>query len=128
INHKLRTFREKAREKLKSEKGVKLRKKRCAEVEQVFGQIKSNKGFNRFLLRGLEKASIEIGLISIAHNIQKFFKWLQDSENIGSIVVFCKNKYRNFFFDRNNKKRRPKIIEFGNIQKNSNNIRTKIAA
>lgn len=112
VNHRLRELRKQAKERLTSEKGVKLRKQRCAEVEQVFGQIKSNKGFNRFLLRGLDKVSIEIGLISIAHNIQKLFKWLQDPENIGTIIDFCINGARNFFFFGNNSKKGTKIAEF----------------
>jgi hypothetical protein len=40
-------------------------------VEAVFGNIKQNKRFKRFMLRGLEKTEIEIGLLSIAHNIAK---------------------------------------------------------
>lgn len=128
VNHKLRGYKKQASERLKTEKGVKLRKQRCVEVEQVFGQIKSNKGFNRFLLRGLEKVSIEIGLISIAHNVQKLLKWLQDPDNIGKLVAFCENKCRIFFFARNNKKNRPKNIEFGKIKKNDPNNRIKIAA
>lgn len=128
VSHKLRGYKKQAKEKLKSEKGVKLRKRRCAEVEQVFGQIKSNKGFNRFLLRGLEKVSIEIGLVSIAHNIQKFFKWLQEPENKGCFSFNCKNKCQNYLFGKNNKKSRLKIIELGKIQKNWPDIGIKIAA
>jgi hypothetical protein len=44
------------------------------EVESIFGQIKHNKGFRLFLLRGLEKVEIEFGLIAIAHNLQKLWK------------------------------------------------------
>jgi transposase len=128
LNHKLRRYREQARERLKSEKGVKLRKQRCAEVEQVFGQIKSNKEFNRFLLRGLEKVSIEIGLVSIAHNIQKLFKWLQKPENIASFVTFWRNEYQFFIFARNYKKRRPKIVEFDQNRKFDTKFKIKIAA
>jgi len=40
-------------------------------VEAVFGNVKYNHGFKRFLLRGLEKTEIEAGLISLAHNIRK---------------------------------------------------------
>jgi transposase len=56
---------------LKSEKGLFLRSKRPVDVESVFGHIKYNRGFKRFLLRGIENVSTEWGLISIAHN---FFK------------------------------------------------------
>jgi hypothetical protein len=33
--------------------------------------IKGNFGVRRFLLRGLEKVKIELGLYSIAHNMRK---------------------------------------------------------
>ena len=54
-----------------SEEGVEKRKQRW-KVEAVFGNIKQNKGFKRFFLRGLEKVNTEIGLIAIAHNLQRF--------------------------------------------------------
>ena len=44
------------------------------EVESVFGQIKQSRGYTRFLLRGLKKVEIELGLVSMAHN---FLKWHQ---------------------------------------------------
>jgi transposase len=71
INEQLNKYREKARELLKSEKGIACRKNRCVEVEPVFGNIKQNKGFKRFLLRGIEKVAIETGLIFLAHNLKK---------------------------------------------------------
>lgn len=61
----------KARENLNSEKGIELRKKRCVEVESVFGQIKQDSAFRRFSLRGLEKVNLEWGLVCLAHNIKK---------------------------------------------------------
>ena len=48
INLKQNELRTEARERLLSEEGVKLRKKRCTEPESVFGQIKWNSGFKRF--------------------------------------------------------------------------------
>ncbi|MFH0977201.1 MAG: IS1182 family transposase [Spirochaetota bacterium] len=71
VSHRLNYLKGKARENLNSEKGTVLRKKRGVEVESVFGQIKHNKLFKRFLLRGIEKVNIEWGLISIAHNLMK---------------------------------------------------------
>ena len=37
----------------------------------MFGQIKANRQFRRFLLRGLDKVTIEFGLVAIAHNLMK---------------------------------------------------------
>jgi len=54
-----------------SEPGIKHRKQRPADVEPVFGNIKQNKNFKRFLLRGTPKVEIEIGLIALAHNLAK---------------------------------------------------------
>ncbi len=71
VNNNARRHREDAAERLKTEKGIAHRKKRPWDVESVFGNIKQNKGFRRFLLRGIEKVEIEAGLIAIAHNIQK---------------------------------------------------------
>jgi transposase len=48
------------------------RKQRPADVEPVFAQIKHNHGFRRFLFKGLTKTEVEIGLLSIAHNLRKW--------------------------------------------------------
>jgi hypothetical protein len=45
--------------------------RRMIEPESVFGQIKNNRGFRRFLLRGLPKVNLEVGWISLAHNLLK---------------------------------------------------------
>ena len=71
LNHNLNRLRKQAREKLLSEEGLYHRSKRPIEPEAVFGQIKFNNKFNRFLLRGLDKIEIEFGLIAISHNLRK---------------------------------------------------------
>jgi transposase len=71
VNHNLRKHKAKARELLLSEKGLEKRSQRPADVEATFGIIKQNKGFRRFMLRGLDKVEVETGLIAIAHNIAK---------------------------------------------------------
>jgi len=83
VNHKLRKLKEKAKSNLVSEIGKKYSKKRSTEPESVFGQIKQNKGFRRFMLRGIDKVNIEFGLIAIVHNIQKLWKWLLNRKNKG---------------------------------------------
>ncbi|HEY1006890.1 MAG TPA: transposase, partial [Sphingobacteriaceae bacterium] len=52
--------------------GVRYRKQRPVDVEPVFGQIKHNKGYRRFMLRGMKKVEVEIGLLAIAHNLRKW--------------------------------------------------------
>ena len=71
VSFRLKELKQRAKDNLCSERGIKLRKKRCIEVEAVFGQIKNNRWFRRFLLRGLEKVKTEWGLLCIAHNMKK---------------------------------------------------------
>lgn len=71
VNHRLNRHKQKAGENLTSETGIAHRKQRPQDVEAVFGNIKQNKGFRRFMLRGKEKVSIEFGFIAIAHNLMK---------------------------------------------------------
>ena len=71
INPKLNHYKSIIRERLTSEKGLKYRKKRPADVEAVFGIIKGNKNYRKFLLRGLEKVEIEVGLLALSHNLSK---------------------------------------------------------
>lgn len=71
INVNLKRLRDKAHRLLNSDQGIVHRKKRCYDVEPVFGNIKHNHGFKRFMLRGRKKVEIEWGLIAIAHNIRK---------------------------------------------------------
>lgn len=70
-NENVIRHRKKARELLESEEGVERRRQRW-KVEAVFGNIKHNKNFKRFMLRGLDKVSVETGLIALAHNLQRF--------------------------------------------------------
>ena len=71
INHNLRAHKKVARRHLLSEQGIAHRKQRPADVEAVFGNIKQNKNFKRFMLRGINKVEIETGLLAIAHNLAK---------------------------------------------------------
>ena len=72
VNHHLKLLKAKARALLLSEEGIRHRKKRPWDVETVFGNIKHNKGFRRFMLTGCDKVEIEAGLLSIAHNLAKW--------------------------------------------------------
>ncbi len=74
VNHNLRRHKTIVRENLTSEKGLWHRSRRPIEPEAVFGQIKSNRRFNRFRLRGLDGVAEEFGLICIAVNLSKMIK------------------------------------------------------
>nr|WP_246062867.1 transposase [Paenibacillus ehimensis] len=67
VSMKYLRLRNQAREKLCSEEGYTLTVRRMSEPERVFGDIKNNRGFKRFLLRGLPKVNLEVGWLSLAH-------------------------------------------------------------
>jgi len=71
VNFNLNRLKAIAHQNLTSEKGIEHRKKRPWDVESVFGNIKSNHGFRRFLLKGKQKVCTEIGLLAIAQNLRK---------------------------------------------------------
>jgi len=71
VNHNLNRHKEQARAKLNTEQGIVHRKRRPVEVEPIFGNVKENHRFRRFLLRGIEKVEIEFGLIALAQNLRK---------------------------------------------------------
>jgi transposase len=56
---------------LATDHGKKLYLKRQGSVEPVFGQIKSNRGANRFLRRGRSAVRSEWRLLTLTHNILK---------------------------------------------------------
>src|SRR5690554_2453507 len=70
-NKSLEAYKEMVRSNLLSTIGEEKRKKRTADVEPTFAQLKHNRNFKRFTLRGLEKVEIEFGLHALAHNIKK---------------------------------------------------------
>lgn len=70
-NHQLEAYKEKVRELLNSQEGIKKRKQRSVEVEPVFAHLKHCNGFKRFTLKGLKKVQLEFGLHALAHNLRK---------------------------------------------------------
>lgn len=82
VSFKLWQYREQARQNLLSPEGVRLRKQRGVDVESVFGRLKEDWGFERFLLRGLEKVTVEWGILCLAHNLSK--AWI--AQNGGGLV------------------------------------------
>jgi len=64
----------KAQRVLEDEYYQELRKQRAVEVETVFGQLKENQGYRRFLLRGTAKVSTEWGLLSLGYNLKQIYR------------------------------------------------------
>ena len=71
LSFQLNEWKRQAVQNLTSQEGIELRKSRGVEVESVFGRIKEDWSFRRFLLRGKEKVKTEWGLLCLAHNLAK---------------------------------------------------------
>lgn len=74
VNHRLREYKRIARERLTSEEGIRMRKKRPIEPEAVFGQMKSNKSYHRFRHFGKEKVAMDFAIFAIAFNLLKLHR------------------------------------------------------
>ena len=61
--------------KLRTEAGQAIYRRLKVIVEPVFGQIKEQRGFRRFSLRGLGKVRAEWKLVSAAANLLKLFRY-----------------------------------------------------
>ena len=59
------------KQRVDSIQGKQIYAERLAVVEPVFGNIRSNKGLDRFSLRGKEKVNGQWHLFSLVHNIEK---------------------------------------------------------
>jgi hypothetical protein len=73
----LERYKWRMRLRLKSEEGKEMMKRRRGDVEPVIGDIKRNMNFRGFNLRGKWKCEIELGLISIGHNLKKMKEWIK---------------------------------------------------
>jgi len=71
INHRLLEYKRKAREKLISEEGLEHRSKRPIEPEAVFGQMKYNMAYRRFLHFGLDNVTIDFVFFANSLKIKK---------------------------------------------------------
>ncbi|GGF64881.1 hypothetical protein GCM10010912_07330 [Paenibacillus albidus] len=49
--------------------------RRMTELESVFGQLKNNREFRRFWRWYMDKVSLEVGWLSLAHNLLKQDLW-----------------------------------------------------
>ena len=69
------TPRQAMQHKLRTEAGRAVYKRRKTIVELVFGQIKEQRSFRRFSLRGLEKARAQWKLVRATANLLKLFRY-----------------------------------------------------
>ena len=71
VNHLLREYKRKARERLNSDEGLMHRSKRPIEPEAVFGQMKANMHYKRFRHFGKDKIMMDFAFFAIAFNLKK---------------------------------------------------------
>ena len=64
---------------INTEEGILLRQNRSIQVEGVFGVLKQDMGFRRFLLRGTVKVQTEILLLAMAFNVNKLHNKIQSN-------------------------------------------------
>lgn len=90
VNHRLNQYKQKARELLTSEEGLKHRGRRCIEPEAVFGQMKYNMAYRRFRHFGIDKVKMDFAFFAIAFNIKKLCtKMVKQTQNGGNTPLFC---------------------------------------
>jgi transposase len=70
--------RKKSKDNINSETGIIYRKNRSIQVEGAFGVLKQDYEFQRFMLRGKNKVKLEILLLCLGYNINKFHRKIQD--------------------------------------------------
>ena len=69
--------RQKSLENITTDTGTKLRVNRSIQVEGVFGAIKEDMAFRRFLMRGKDKVRIEFLFLAMGHNMLKLHNKIQ---------------------------------------------------
>ena len=75
------------RAKLNTEGGTEQYQKRMCTVEPVFGQMKQDRGFREFLLRGKRKTKIEFLMMCTVHNITKIADFMKsEGKNLKEIL------------------------------------------
>ena len=73
----LEKYKARMRIRLQSEYGQAMLRRRRQDVEPTFGDLKRNMEFRRFNLRGRLKCELELGLVSMAHNLKKMKSWVK---------------------------------------------------
>ena len=76
-NHRLMEYKQRARERLTSEKGLMHRSNRPIEPEAVFGQMKYDMQYKRFRHFGKDKVFMDFAFFAIAFNIKKMIRTMK---------------------------------------------------
>jgi transposase len=114
-----RDDREQYAEKMKEKMTTKIAKEmmytRRTTVETVIGNLKSNMGYNRFRLKGLNKVNGEFKLMCIGHNLNKLYQYAQNNlwDPITGYLDIVYQKIRSL--RKNDKVYKVKYIRFINL-------------
>ena len=81
-------------DKCQTDQAKQMQKLRSTTVEPAFGNLKSNLGFRRFSLMGLENVKGEFNLMCIAHNLNKLFLLMGSlcptiQKSIDYLIILC---------------------------------------
>ena len=72
LNYELSSFHKEVLDNLNSIHGALLRMNRSIQSEGTYGEMKANRGYERFRRRGINKVILEIALISCGFNLHKY--------------------------------------------------------
>lgn len=78
VSKKFVALRQESYDNITSEIGIKYRMNRSVQAEGAFGVLKNDYEFQRFLLRGKTKVKLEIFLLCLGYNINKFHAKIQN--------------------------------------------------
>ena len=73
VKQELTEFHEEVLDNLESIHGALLRMNRSIQAEGTFGVIKQDRWYKRIVRRGLDSVQLELYLVSIGHNLYKFY-------------------------------------------------------
>ena len=73
LNRELTSMHREVLENLESVHGALLRMNRSIQVEGTFGILKQDRNYKRIVRRGLDFVKLELYLVSIGHNLYKFY-------------------------------------------------------
>ena len=73
LNEELTSFHREVLNNLECIHGALLRMNRSIQAEGTFGVIKYDRNYKRLVRRGLDSVKLEIILVSIGHNLHKFY-------------------------------------------------------
>ena len=96
------------RQRLSTDEGKAIYKKRLHPVEAIFGHLKFNLGYTYFLLRGLKKVNAEFKLMCMTYNLRKlatFFAFFEPilaiyrSQNAKKLFIPIFQRTRSFILN-----------------------------